>query len=366
MKVAYIHSATGALLAVASLTYSAQAEGVKVSGDFRVRYEDTRNQVPGSPVQSDRSREVVRFRAGISSQVNEYVEFGARVATGSLDDPNTTDVTLGNFVDDLEVNLDRAFAAVKYESLFLTGGKFANPFRVTDLVWDGDVNPQGAAASYAVTTNGASLKATGMYAIVDEQSDSTVPDSDMFGAQGEISFPSENWNATVAGGYVDYDISSLASADGGDWRSNTLTADQKAYVSDFNLLNFVGVLELNKTHARYPVRFVGDYVKNLGAEVDGDQGFAMDLFVGKASARGDLRARYGYSEAETDAVLAAFSHDNTTMATNYRQHTVTLDWVAFEKTTVNVAWYLSQFKDRAAGISDEFVSRLRLDAVVTF
>ena len=93
----------------------------------------------------------------------------------------------------------------------------------------------------------------------------------------------------------------------------------------------------------------------------------LDLFVGKASKPKDLRFRYGYSETKTDAVLAAFSNDNTTIATNYKQHTVTIDYVAVENTTLNLTWYLHRKNQLlSSSDSDDMVSRVRLNAVVTF
>ena len=70
------------------------------------------------------------------------------MTTGNQDDPNSSDITLGDFLDDLTISLDRAYLGVRLGDLFLSGGKFANPFLRTDLVWDGDVNPQGAGARY--------------------------------------------------------------------------------------------------------------------------------------------------------------------------------------------------------------------------
>ena len=107
-------------------------------------------------------------------------------------------------------------------------------------------------------------------------------------------------------------------------------------------------------------------MKNLGAEVDEDQGFMLDLFIGRASKKNDMRFRYGYSQTETDAVLAAFSNDNTTIATNYIQHTLTIDYVALKNTTFNLTWYLHRRNKLEPTDSNEFISRLRLNAVVKF
>jgi hypothetical protein len=350
-------------------------EDFNFSGDFRLRYENTNHlqtitSLPDLNI-NVRQREVVRFRAGVTKKINGLLNFGARLATGSSNDPNTADVTLGSFVNDLEVSLDRLYLELTYQDLLLTGGKFANPFLRTDLVWDGDVNPQGVAGSYTFSGSGEggiTPRLIGVYSIIDEQ---TI-DRDSYMLGGQVQFgikPGRDLSLTLAGAYYDYTINSLINADAGDTRSNHLTSDGKAYISDFDLLSAIAVVEYRGFGERYPIRFVGDFVKNNGAEVDEDQGFMLDLYVGRASNKNDLRFRYGYSEAETDAVLAAFSNDSTTIATNYKQHTVTIDYVAVENTTLNLTWYVYRKKKLGTGLgtdSDEFISRLRLNVVVNF
>jgi hypothetical protein len=132
------------------------------------------------------------------------------------------------------------------------------------------------------------------------------------------------------------------------------------------LLDAIAIIEYRGLGERYPIRFVGDYVKNLGAEVNEDQGFMLDLFIGRASKKNDLRFQYGYAQTETDAVLAAFSNDNTTIATNYIQHTLAIDYVVLGNTTLNLTWYLHKDKLHVGSGSNDFLSRLRLNAVVKF
>ncbi len=342
-------------------------------GDFRLRYENTNNVQTNTSLPdlniNVRQREVVRFRAGITKKINGLLNFGARLATGSSNDPNTADVTLGNFVNDLEFSLDRVYLQLTYRNVFLTGGKFANPFLKTDLVWDGDVNPQGVAGSYTFSGSGQiTPKLIGVYSIIDEQ---TI-DRDSYMVGGQVQFgikPGRDLSLTLAGAYYDYTINSLINADAGDTRSNNLTSDGKAYISDFDLVDAIAVVEYRGFGEHYPIRFVGDFVKNINtgaAEAGEDEGFMFDLYVGRASKKNDLRFRYGYSEAETDAVFAAFSNDNTTIATNYQQHTVTIDYVAVENTTLNLTWYLHRRKELGTTDSNEFISRLRLNAVVKF
>lgn len=335
---------------------------IKFYSDFRLRYENTTNR----DNMDARNREVVRFRAGLTKKISELFNFGARLATGSSDDPNTADVTLGNFVNDLEISLDRLYLELNHQHFFLTGGKFGNPFLRTDLVWDGDVNPQGVAGSY--TSSGSKKvisKLTSIYSIIDEQS--IAPDSYMVGGQIEFSIhPAPDLSLTLAGAYYDYTIRSLRNADAGDTRSNYLTPDGTAYISDFDLFDAIVMVEYRGLGERYPIRFVGDYVKNLGAEVGEDEGFSLDLYIGRSSEKKDARFRYGYSEAETDAVLAAFSNDNITIPTNYKQHTLTIDYCIYSNMTLNLTWYLYKNKLATDPDNNDYISRLRLNAVVKF
>jgi hypothetical protein len=339
----------------------------KLSGDFRLRWEYTGNQEPTADalILDPRLRWVVRGRGGVTKQFGDRTTFGARLTTGDPDDPNSTDITLGDFADALQVSLDRAYLEVRFGKGSLAGGKFANPFASTELVWDGDVNPPGVAMSLGGSGSGTvTPKLLGLFYLVDE---ATInPDSYMGGGQGQVTFRSASaWSVQLAAGYYNYSIKSLRHADAGDTRSNRLTPDGTQYLSDFDLLDGVVTLNHRGFGERYPIQLVADYVKNLGAD-DENEGFGVDLFVGRASAKGDMRFRYGYSQAETDAVLAAFSHDNTTLPTNYKQHTLTFDYQLRKDFQLNATWYVYKQIDSAPGASNPWIARLRLNALVSF
>jgi hypothetical protein len=349
----------------AQTTEPSPAPSWNFSGDFRLRWERTSDQEPTTNPDNfePRHRWVVRFRSGITRQFGKLTNFGVRVTTGQRGDPNSTDITLGDFADRLEMSFDRAYLELKHKGAFLTGGKFANPFTTSELVWDGDVNPQGVAGSIARSgKHEVTPKLTGIFYVVDE--DTINPDSYMAGGQGQVTFkPSSSWSIVLASAYYDYTIKSLHHADSGDTRGNRLTPDGTQYLSDFDLLDTVLTVDHRGFGERFPVRFVADYVKNLGADTK-DDGFGVDLFVGRASTKGDLRFRYGYSQAETDAVLAAFSHDNTTLATNYRQHTVTFDYQVLKDMQLNATWYV--FSRLSSPLPTDWITRLRLNAMVSW
>lgn len=332
-------------------------------GDFRLRFENNARFGEGNL----RNRGVLRARIGADYAIGKRVTTGLRLATGSQDNPNTTDVTIGNFNDDLQVSLDLAYLTYASGRVALTGGKFRNPFLKTDMVWDGDVNPQGATGALQLPAlAGIPVRAKGMFFVIDEQA--TGPNSVMEGAQlvtGLIDSPA--WKLNVALSYYDYHIGNLLNADAGDIRSNKLTEEGDAYRSDFDLADIIAQVEYDGLGEQWPLRGVADYVYNAGAAGEDDEGVSVNAFVGRRTAKGDWRFRYGYARVETDAVLAAFSHDNTGLPTNYRQHTLSADYVASSFARLNLTWYLYQALDASIETaSDRYTSRIRLNVSVSF
>jgi hypothetical protein len=343
---------------------SAQAQDpapprVRFNGDLRVRYEYT---TAGNGSLS-LGREVVRFRAGITYPLRDDIMVRARLATGDPDDPNSTDVTLSSFVNDLAVSLDVASIEITRRRWAAFAGKFFNPLQSTELVWDGDVNPQGVAGRFMVGDKAkVSGTLTGLYFIVDQQANNLS--SDMAGGQLTVAVPAgTKWKASGSVAYYDYRIRSLTAAAAGDTRSNRLAPGGAAYLSDFDLLDLLVAIDYSGFGERYPLRLVGDYVHNSGAN-DLNTGWGVDAYLGKSARQGDLRYRYGYGMTETDAVLAAFSHDNTTLGTNYEIHTLAVDAVPIASFFLNATLYY--YRPHQVTAARTYQKRLRLNAMVTF
>lgn len=332
-----------------------------VSGDFRLRYESN----TGNADVPDWDRGVLRARLGATYAVTDEVTVGARLATGDPDDPNSSDVTLSNFDDDLQVSLDQAYARYRVGDLNVWGGKFATPFVRTDLVWDGDVNPQGLGATYMLPVGAATLKFAGLFFLVDQSV--AGPDSSMVGAQVGLEMPlTSTLGLEIAAANYDYSLASVAGADAGDFRSNLI--GPFGYLSDFDLFDVIAAGTYRGIEG-WPIRFVGEYVKNNGARTSGDTGYSAEISAGQLARPGDWRFAYGYAVAEVDAVLAAFSQDNTTIGTNYRQHTLTLDYALTDKIVLDATYY--RYKPYDAAYSrindpDDWLDRFRLNFQVGF
>ena len=211
----------------------------KVSGDLRLRYEANFGAETG-----DWDRGTLRGRLGASYAATDAITIGARLATGDPDNPRSTDVTFSNFADDFDISLDMAYAAYSFGGAKAWGGKFALPFTRTDLVWDGDVNPQGVGARYELPVGGAKLRFSGLYFLVDHSVAGS--DSSMIGGQVGMAMPvSDALKFDLAVAQYDYSLSSLAGADADDFSTNVIGPDGR-YLSDFDLFDVIGERDLRR------------------------------------------------------------------------------------------------------------------------
>lgn len=350
--------------APAALASVADKPRLNVTGDLRLRYQGDYSDSDGV----DRDSSQLRARLGATYAINDRVTIGARLVTGDPDDPNSTDVQLSNFDDDLQVSLDLAYAQLNFGDLKLYGGKIPQPFTRTDLVWDSDVNPQGASAVYKHSlAGGSALRANGLFFIIDEQA--TGSESTMRGAQLGYDSPSlGDFKYDVSAAYYDYQLGSVTGGDAGDFRNN-LRNPNGTYRSDFNLGDMVVGATWSGAGDRWPVRAVADYVKNFGAATSADTGYGLDLALGRATKERDWRVTYGYSVAETDSVFAAFSHDNIGIGTNYRLHALTFDYVPLPKTLLTAIWYHyrpDNAVDAGSNAVDDWLNRFRLAFLMSF
>ena len=343
---------------------SGLSDRLKVSGDLRLRTQHDRSDSDAR----DRTSGQIRARVGATFALNDRVTIGGRLVTGDNDDPNSTDVQLSNWDDDLTVSLDLAYAQLNFGDLKLYGGKFPQPFARTDLVWDGDVNPQGIGATYKhALGNGGALRSTGLFFVVDERAGGS--DSTMAGVQVGYDSPAHGaFKYDLSGAYYHYSLGSVAGADSGDWRTNRLNPDG-TFLSKYELANVLVGATWQGANEKWPVRVVGDYVKNLGAFDNEDTGYGVDVSVGRASKPGDWRFTYGYSQTDVDAVLSAFSHDNIGIATNYKLHALTVDYTPMPKTAITAIWYHYKPNDPAYAGSNQpndWLDRLRLFFLMNF
>jgi hypothetical protein len=142
---------------LSKIDLSKPVEKLKLYGDLRLRYqyEDKDQQlfvpdgsksrdVDRSPSGGQQSRWRFRLRLGADIKLTDNWSAGVELSTARAADSGNQ--TYENGFDDYEIFISKAFLQWDPSKAFtFIGGKMANPFYTTDLVWDSDINPNGIA-----------------------------------------------------------------------------------------------------------------------------------------------------------------------------------------------------------------------------
>jgi Putative porin len=138
---------------------------ISFHGDFRLRYQSNRFEPTNGPFLNVQDTNAggglvllnttqnfdlwrIRLRLGIDAQLSDGVRAGLRLSTGSVSNPVSDNQTLGNTFNRNTFGLDRAYVRLDpYPWFSFTGGRIANPFFSSDLVWDEDLNFEGVATT---------------------------------------------------------------------------------------------------------------------------------------------------------------------------------------------------------------------------
>lgn len=352
-------------------------ERLSFHGDLRLRHE-TNTELDDQPTQN---RQRVRFRLGANYQLTDEILLGARLATGNRLDPNSPHQTLGDVFRNFDVNLDRAFVTYRPEwadGLWATAGKFAHPFWPNpvygELVWDSDVQPEGAALGYSFKNLDLGFLqkidlTVGEYVILEQRlADEASAFVAQLSAHGKFG---EHWKPSVAFGYYRY--ADLTPDDSGtvigDNAGNATVGAGPTldFRSRFEILN--PIVALSYEGWKYPLAFSGEYILNTRADIDEDQGWAIGASVGSSKKKGDWKLYYQWQVVEQDAVLSVFSQDDFLFQTNHRSHVLGANYQISDKIGLHLWGLVSERYKTFPGAttdSDADQWRLRLDINIKF
>lgn len=353
--------------------------------------------VPNANTQEDFNRTRLRLRFGATAKVSDMVTAGFRISTGSTSGPTSTNQTMGQGFNKYSVVLDRGFLTLKPTSwLSLTGGRIANPFFSTDLVWADDLNFEGLAATASLPLS-ASITgfATAGWFPLRTDNPLQTKSRDLTGFQTGLKwhlFASTNLKVSAAlynyrgieGELEDNSRYGLPSAsdygtrydypNGLRQRGNTLfitnaLADPLTgttywgLASKFRELNLTASLDIARFDPVHIV-FTGDYVKNLAFDrtkmalrtgstiLDAkDSGYLGKLIVGQPNMinRGDWNVSLAYRWLGSDAVLDAFTNSDFGMGgTNSKGYILGGSYGIDKNTWLSARWMSSQLIDSMA------------------
>ncbi|AJP71146.1 putative porin [Sphingomonas hengshuiensis] len=352
----------GGLLAPDALP--AWVKAVKLSGDFRVRFQSERFDPDNFPFFPDvaainaaggvadaagfpllnstvnRKRAQFRGRFNVEATVSPNVAVGFGLAGGQVPGAVSTGSLLGDFYDPKGVWIDNIYARfTPAKGVDLTVGRMPNPFYSTDMVWDPDIRPEGAVLSGRYQFNNG-IGAFATAGVLPLQERERFADSYLYAGQIGVEAPlTDGISAKLAAAYYYYDnLQSMKNpADGSrlnDWsapaivaRGNSVfnmrtdgTTTLAGLAANYELV--AGTGRIRYSTGEIGVGLTGEVVKNLGLDTaqvarlrgepgvtPGSLGWQVRLDAGYSSITrpGQWRAAAAYKRIETDAVLDLFT-----------------------------------------------------------
>jgi len=318
-------------LAFAPLAAPAAAGGTAVTpwheritpqGDLRVRAERTASRGTKARV-----RNRVRARAGFSAKVNDDVSATVRLATAAnaADSAISSDQTLDDAAAKKAFWLDQAyFDWQAAQDLAIAGGKLPVPYWSagdSELVWDGDLNLEGAAARWTMDTESldCSLTAGGYW--IDERADTAAdPGVDLLltGAQAVVAYRTRPIDLSLGVAYYTFAGLGGSPFQGRGARGNPASAANAGhYRSDF--LPLVTALEIGWSDPLLPVRLFVERAENTA--ISGDRAAAAaGLVIGALKAPGSWSLTYSYQAIEPSALVGAFNDSDFGAGADARYH----------------------------------------------
>jgi hypothetical protein len=340
-------------------TKPSAADRLLWSGDLRLRSElmtFTQDVAPGASEEPTEFRGRFRLRLGVERRFGDSLTFVARVATGSSN-PTSGNVSFGDLFGKKAIGLDRVYLAFRPSSyVSVVAGKMENPTFDRDLLWDGDVGPEGVAERFAYARGDLELAATAAQLVMADL-DETSADPWLY--VGQLAGRARVATVEIETGvayyhYTNLDEFPLPYAQG----TNSHDADGVLTV-DYHVL--AGLVAMRATTAWLPVVAHVELSQNLAVERAG-RGIGTEVRIGENRGPRDWSAGYAYQRLERDATLDSLAESQWhKQRTNYRGHAVNA------KLSLRSYWIVSTslklMRSIAGPRDDEF--RWTLDTIVT-
>jgi len=311
---------------------------LKFNGDFRGRFEQN---YADNDLYHTRNRYRYRLRFGVTASLIDDFEVGFRLASGNPQtnpggtlvggQPITANTDLGSLESRKFIWVDAAYARwtpIHNASWTVSGviGKFDNPFLLSNMVWDYDINPEGGALQIAYNlTENHTLRGIGAFIVLDEinQGVGAVPSinasRDPFVYGGQVVLESK-WTPkfeTAVGAavfniaYRD-SLSALAQPFYNSGNSRSPATGQLLY----NYNPVIGTASATYTlesfpfyAGRFPLKAAGEYMYNPAAPAN-NQAYRIGFTIGKAGHKKTWEINYRYQRLEADAWFDALVDDD--------------------------------------------------------
>lgn len=257
-----------------------------------------------------------------------------------------------------DIRLDLAFASLRPASwLRIEGGRFPMPIAFTEMIWDRDLRPQGAAVHVGGGDSPFGLSvlgARGSHVFDDD-------DAEMLVVSAGFTPPAEaKTRLELLASYIAFmDADTLEPV---IRRQNTRTAAGGPVAPDFRVID--GVLRLRHDGVM-PWQAVADVCWNTSADSD-RTGLWLALVVGSTrSSR--TRLEYTYARVDKDATLAAYATDDFFWGTGWEGHRGDLGVRVSDNAALHGVAQLQRFKDSPREAErDHWLRRYRVELRVNY
>lgn len=311
--------------------------GFRLSGDFRGRFEQNAAE-SGQYVQRNRYR--YRVRVGGTLSFVDSFEVGLRLASGNPQTAGGTlvggqPITANQDLNSLEsrkfIWIDAAYAKwtpIKSQDWTVSGtiGKMDNPFQLSNMIWDYDINPEGLALQAAYNlTDKHTLRANGAFFVLDEINQgvgavpSIGPSHDPYVAGAQLLLDSK-WTSKVESsiGVAAFDVANKdsLSAKVQPFYNSGNTRDAATGLLKYNFNPVIGTASATYKRdsfpfypGQFPIKVMGEYMDNPGAPAN-NKAYRAGLLFGKAGRKHAWEVGYRYQRSEADSWFDALVDDD--------------------------------------------------------
>ncbi len=377
-------------------------------GDGRFRVEGF-YQDQGSGANA-RTRERVRFRLGMRARISDEIEGVLRLATGTANDPISTNQSLDNLFSRKSINLDqwylqfspgKTFGLDRWEwkPLTIYAGKMSNTLWrpragvESEMIFDGDLTPEGTAEKIMFFQASEGLLRRFELNAVQwlARESSRAAEAMIWGGQFVGNFqlhPKVNMTVGVGDYYFSHDSlfakernanSELKVTNGVKLRNGQIRKGGSSFspstanpivdfVSGFNILTTGAQFDINTGYPQWPLGIFLDYAYNTEAGGGDDQAIWIGAGLGALRNPGDFSFAAAWGRVETESVMSMFSYSDFGRdgGTNVQGPFLAVNYLLLPRLTLTAKNHFVSFIDRPSGVSNSMLHRFQFDAQLAF
>jgi type II secretory pathway component PulJ len=389
---------------------------LQFSGDLRLRYEPFFGGGPANGAASpDRHRERFRLRLNFRSKITDDFTAGFSFASGDLGDPIANNASETGFYTRKPIAISKAFGTYAPHHLkpfTLTIGKFGYTWRRTELIWDNDLNPEGASEQLSWNWKNKLLT---HFAIIGYETPifeaGGGADTYMTGGQVQTGWslgPGVKFTADAA--YYDFNNADTIAQNQAQNPSNGFATEgisnfgggnfgfsaafltnnfgvinnKRAFASKFGIFDAIARLDFDTGNTRWPIYALFDFAQNTQAcanlkafvaagatlpTCDPRQrhGYWSELKFGQTKNKGDLLLGYTFARIERDAVLSAFNFSNLRQPTNVIEHRIEAYYQAYPHVQMGATGLIGrQIVTAQSPTLERWLKRWQFDTIFSF